>query len=110
MFRSVADEVGAALMADVAHYSGLIVGGQYQSPVGIADIVTTTTHKNVERGPRGWFWVVWWRCANEEKLNKWVFPGLQGGPLMHQNRRQGSRFLVKHYSRNLKSMQKNVSR
>lgn len=82
MFRRVADSVGALLMADVAHYAGLIVGGAYPNPVGIADVVTTTTHKTL-RGPRGGLVV-----TNDEKIikkvNKMVFPGIQGGPLMHQ--------------------------
>ena len=81
-FRKIADEVGALLLADVAHYAGLIVGGQYPSPVGYADIVSTTTHKTL-RGPRGGLVV-----TNDEKLakkiDKAVFPGMQGGPLMHQ--------------------------
>ena len=80
-FRKVADEVGAYLMVDMAHYAGLIAGGSYPSPVGIADVMTTTTHKTL-RGPRGGL-ILW----NDEKftkgLNMAVFPGLQGGPLMH---------------------------
>jgi len=80
-FRKVADEVGAYLMVDMAHYAGLIAGGAYPSPIGIADVVTTTTHKTL-RGPRGGL-ILW----NDEKFTKGfnmaVFPGLQGGPLMH---------------------------
>ena len=80
-FREIADEVGAYLMVDMAHYAGLIAGGAYPSPVGIADVMTTTTHKTL-RGPRGGL-ILW----NDEKftkgLNMAVFPGLQGGPLMH---------------------------
>lgn len=81
-FRSIADKVGAYLMADVAHVAGLIAVGLYPSPVPYADVVTTTTHKTL-RGPRGG--MIFCR-ANEEiekKLNSSVFPGNQGGPLMH---------------------------
>lgn len=80
-FREIADEVGAYLMVDMAHYAGLIAGGVYPSPIGVADVVTTTTHKTL-RGPRGGL-ILW----NDEKFSKGfnmaVFPGLQGGPLMH---------------------------
>lgn len=80
-FRKIADSVGAILMADVAHYAGLIVGGAYPSPFPHAHVVTTTTHKTL-RGPRGGMIL-----ANDEemgkKMNSAVFPGLQGGPLMH---------------------------
>ncbi len=80
-FREIADEVGAYLMVDMAHYAGLIAGGSYPSPVGIADVMTTTTHKTL-RGPRGGL-ILW----DDEKFckgfNMSVFPGLQGGPLMH---------------------------
>jgi len=81
MFRRVADEVGALLMADVAHYAGLIVGGAYQSPIAYADVVTTTTHKTL-RGPRGGLIVC--KADHIKAINKSVFPGNQGGPLMHQ--------------------------
>lgn len=80
-FRKVADEVGALLMVDMAHVAGLVAAGIYPSPIGIADIVTTTTHKTL-RGPRGGVILT----NNEEhakKINSAVFPGLQGGPLMH---------------------------
>lgn len=80
-FRKIADEVGAIMMADIAHIAGLVAGGQYPSPFPYADVVTTTTHKTL-RGPRGG--VIMWN--NEEltrKLNSAVFPGSQGGPLMH---------------------------
>lgn len=80
-FRKVADEVGALLMVDMAHVAGLVAAGIYPSPVGIADIVTSTTHKTL-RGPRGGVILT----NNEEhakKINSAVFPGLQGGPLMH---------------------------
>ncbi len=80
-FRAIADSVGAMLMADVAHYAGLIVGGVYPSPFPFAHVVTTTTHKTL-RGPRGGMVL-----TNDEdlakKINSAVFPGLQGGPLMH---------------------------
>lgn len=80
-FREIADEVGAILMCDVAHYAGLIVAGEYPNPFPHAHIVTTTTHKTL-RGPRGGLIL-----TNDKKLagkiNSAVFPGLQGGPLMH---------------------------
>jgi glycine hydroxymethyltransferase len=79
-FRAIADRVGAALMADVAHYAGLIAAGLYPSPFGIADYVTTTTHKTL-RGPRGG--MVFGKPEQEKAINSAVFPGLQGGPLMH---------------------------
>jgi len=80
-FREIADEVGAYLMVDMAHFAGLVAGGVHPSPLPIADIVTTTTHKTL-RGPRGGAVLT----NNEEiakKVNSAVFPGLQGGPLMH---------------------------
>jgi glycine hydroxymethyltransferase len=76
----VAREVGAYFMVDMAHYAGLIAAGEYPSPVGIADFVTSTTHKTL-RGPRGGF--VLMRAEHEKMINSAVFPGLQGGPLMH---------------------------
>ncbi|WP_395647373.1 serine hydroxymethyltransferase [Terricaulis sp.] len=80
-FREIADEIGAVLMVDMAHYAGLIAGGVYQSPLPHAHVVTTTTHKTL-RGPRGGMIL-----SNDEeigkKINSAVFPGLQGGPLMH---------------------------
>jgi glycine hydroxymethyltransferase len=79
-FRKIADSVGAYLMADVAHYAGLIAAGVYPSPVGIADFVTTTTHKTL-RGPRGGLLLA--PREHEKLLNAAVFPLLQGGPLMH---------------------------
>ena len=81
MFRRVADEVGALLMADVAHYAGLIVGGVYDNAFPDADVVTTTTHKTL-RGPRGGLIVG--KPEQMKPINKVVFPGIQGGPLMHQ--------------------------
>jgi len=80
-FRSIADSVGALLMVDMAHFAGLVAAGLHPSPIGIADIVTTTTHKTL-RGPRGGMVLT----NNEDiakKINSAVFPGLQGGPLMH---------------------------
>jgi glycine hydroxymethyltransferase len=80
-FRAVADEVGAYLLADVSHYAGLIAGGVYDSPVGYADVITTTTHKTL-RGPRGGI-IMTDSSEIATKINKAVFPGTQGGPLMH---------------------------
>jgi glycine hydroxymethyltransferase len=79
-FREIADSCGALLMADIAHYAGLIAAGLYPSPVGIADFVTSTTHKTL-RGPRGG--LVFGKPEHEKALASAVFPGLQGGPLMH---------------------------
>ena len=80
-FREIADEVNAVLMVDMAHIAGLVAGGQHMSPVPYADVVTTTTHKTL-RGPRGGLIL-----TNDEelakKINKAIFPGIQGGPLMH---------------------------
>src|SRR3954465_3625856 len=79
-FRDIADKCGALLMADIAHYAGLIAAGLYPSPMGIADFVTTTTHKTL-RGPRGG--MIFGRPEQEKPIASWIFPGLQGGPLMH---------------------------
>jgi glycine hydroxymethyltransferase len=79
-FRAIADAVGAYLMVDMAHYAGLIAAGVYPSPVGIADFVTSTTHKTL-RGPRGGMILA--NAEFEKLLNAAVFPGWQGGPLMH---------------------------
>ena len=79
-FRAIADKCGALLMADIAHYAGLVVAGLYPSPLGIADFVTTTTHKTL-RGPRGG--LVLGKPEQEKAVNSAIFPGLQGGPLMH---------------------------
>lgn len=79
-FRQVADEVGALLMVDMAHIAGLVAGGQHQSPVPFADFVTTTTHKTL-RGPRGG--VILCKEKYAKAIDKAIFPGLQGGPLMH---------------------------
>jgi glycine hydroxymethyltransferase len=80
-FREIADEVGAILMCDVAHYAGLIVAGEYPNPFPHAHIVTTTTHKTL-RGPRGGL-ILTNDAKLAKKVNSAVFPGLQGGPLMH---------------------------
>ncbi len=81
-FREIADEVGAYLMVDMAHIAGLVAGGMHPSPIGIADVVTTTTHKTL-RGPRGGM-ILSNAEANEKfNFNKAIFPGSQGGPLMH---------------------------
>ena len=80
-FRAIADSVGALLMVDMAHYSGLIAGGAYDNPVSYADVVTSTTHKTL-RGPRGG--IILWNNPNyTRKLNGAIFPGTQGGPLMN---------------------------
>lgn len=81
-FREIADELGAYLMVDMAHVAGLIATGLYPSPVQIADVTTTTTHKTL-RGPRGGLILAKANPEIEKKLNSSVFPGLQGGPLMH---------------------------
>jgi glycine hydroxymethyltransferase len=81
-FRAIADAVGAYLMADIAHVAGLIATGLYPSPIAYADVVTTTTHKTL-RGPRGGMILARANEAIEKKLNSAVFPGTQGGPLMH---------------------------
>ena len=79
-FRAIADQVGALLLADIAHYAGLIAAGLYPSPVGIADYVTTTTHKTL-RGPRGG--LILGMGDTGKAVNSAIFPGIQGGPLMH---------------------------
>jgi len=80
-FEEIAASVGAILVADVSHYSGLIVGGEYPSPFPHADVVTTTTHKGL-RGPRGGM-ILWNDPDFTKRINGAVFPGTQGGPLMH---------------------------
>ncbi|MEX3789492.1 serine hydroxymethyltransferase [Paraburkholderia sp. BR14374] len=79
-FREIADSVGATLLVDMAHYAGLIAAGLYPSPVGIADYVTTTTHKTL-RGPRGGLILANAQAA--KAIDSTIFPGIQGGPLMH---------------------------
>ncbi|HET7084561.1 MAG TPA: serine hydroxymethyltransferase [Rhizomicrobium sp.] len=80
-FRQIADEVGALFMVDMAHFAGLVAGGAHPNPVPFADVVTTTTHKTL-RGPRGGM-ILSRDEAIGKKINSAVFPGLQGGPLMH---------------------------
>ncbi len=79
-FRQIADSVGAYLFADIAHYAGLIATGFYPSPIGIADFVTSTTHKTL-RGPRGG--LIMAKAEYEKAMQSIIFPGIQGGPLMH---------------------------
>lgn len=81
-FREIADEVGALLMVDMAHIAGLVATGYHESPIPYAHVTTTTTHKTL-RGPRGGMILSSKEFANQYKLNKAVFPGIQGGPLMH---------------------------
>ena len=81
-FREIADEVGAFLMVDMAHIAGLVAGGAHPSPIPHAHVVTTTTHKTL-RGPRGGLILSSEEFATEHKFNKSIFPGTQGGPLMH---------------------------
>ncbi|MEP6790577.1 MAG: serine hydroxymethyltransferase, partial [Ramlibacter sp.] len=79
-FAKVARDVGAIFMVDMAHYAGLIAAGVYPNPVPHADVVTSTTHKSL-RGPRGGFILM--KAVHEKAINSAIFPGLQGGPLMH---------------------------
>lgn len=79
-FREIADEVGARLFVDMSHYAGLVAGGIHDNPVPVADFVTTTTHKTL-RGPRGG--LILCRKESERDINRSVFPGMQGGPLVH---------------------------
>jgi len=79
-FRAIADRVGAYLFVDMAHYAGLVAAGEYPSPIGIAHFVTSTTHKTL-RGPRGG--IILSSAEFEKPLNSMIFPGIQGGPLMH---------------------------
>ncbi|MBE5965957.1 MAG: serine hydroxymethyltransferase [Lachnospiraceae bacterium] len=81
-FREIADEVGAYLMVDMAHIAGLVAAGYHESPIPYAHVTTTTTHKTL-RGPRGGMILSSEEFAKEHKLNKAIFPGIQGGPLMH---------------------------
>ena len=81
-FREIADEVGAYLMVDMAHIAGLVAAGLHMSPIPYADVVTTTTHKTL-RGPRGGMILCNQEAADKFNFNKAVFPGIQGGPLMH---------------------------
>ena len=81
-FREIADEVGAFLMVDMAHIAGLVAAGYHESPIPYAHVTTTTTHKTL-RGPRGGMILSSKEFAEEHKFNKALFPGIQGGPLMH---------------------------
>ena len=81
LFREIADSVGAMLLVDMAHYSGLIAGGVFPSPIHYADVVTSTTHKTL-RGPRGGI-ILWNNPDYSKRINSAIFPGTQGGPLMH---------------------------
>ena len=81
-FREIADEVGAVLMVDMAHIAGLVAAGLHMSPIPYADVVTTTTHKTL-RGPRGGMILCNQEAADKFNFNKAIFPGIQGGPLMH---------------------------
>ncbi|MFG6329097.1 MAG: serine hydroxymethyltransferase [Lachnospiraceae bacterium] len=81
-FREIADSVGAYLMVDMAHIAGLVASGYHESPIPYAHVTTTTTHKTL-RGPRGGMILSSKEFAEEHKLNKALFPGIQGGPLMH---------------------------
>ena len=80
-FKDIADGVGAYLVVDIAHYSGLVAGGAYESPLPYADVVTSTTHKTL-RGPRGGM-ILWNNPDYTKKINSSIFPGTQGGPLMN---------------------------
>lgn len=82
VFREIADEVGAYLMVDMAHIAGLVAAGEHMSPIPYADVTTTTTHKTL-RGPRGGMILCNAEAAEKFNFNKAVFPGIQGGPLMH---------------------------
>ena len=81
-FREIADEVGAVLMVDMAHIAGLVAAGLHPSPIPYADVVTTTTHKTL-RGPRGGMILCSQEMQDKYNFNKAIFPGIQGGPLMH---------------------------
>ncbi|MBQ9924095.1 MAG: serine hydroxymethyltransferase, partial [Clostridia bacterium] len=81
-FREICDEVGAVLMVDMAHIAGLVAAGVHPSPFPYADVVTTTTHKTL-RGPRGGLILANKEAADKFNFNKAIFPGIQGGPLMH---------------------------
>ena len=81
-FREIADACGAVLMVDMAHIAGLVAAGVHESPIPYADVVTTTTHKTL-RGPRGGMILCNKEAAEKYNFNKAIFPGIQGGPLMH---------------------------
>jgi len=90
-FRAIADEVGALLFADMAHVAGLVAAGLYPNPVPFADVVTTTTHKTL-RGPRGGLILARQNESIAKRINSTIFPGTQGGPLMHVIGRESSGF------------------
>lgn len=92
IFRAIADKVGAYLMVDMAHIAGLVAAGLYPSPIPFADVVTSTTHKTL-RGPRGGLILAKENPELEKKLNSAVFPGTQGGPLMHVIAAKATAFL-----------------
>lgn len=92
VFREIADEVAAYLVVDMAHVAGLVAAGLYPSPVNIADVTTSTTHKTL-RGPRGGLILAKANPEVEKRLNSLVFPGLQGGPLMHVIAAKAAAFL-----------------
>ena len=106
-FREIADEVGAYLMVDMAHIAGLVASGYHESPIPYAHVTTTTTHKTL-RGPRGGMILSSEEFATEHKLNKAIFPGIQGGPLMHVIAAKALSASKKHWTQALKSTE-NIS-
>jgi len=104
-FREIADEVNAFLLVDMSHYSGLISGGVYPSPLPFADVVTSTTHKTL-RGPRGGI-ILWNNKDYTKRINSSIFPGTQGGPLMHIIAAKAQCFIEAN-SEEFKSYSKNV--
>jgi glycine hydroxymethyltransferase len=114
-FREIADAVGAYLIVDMAHVAGLVAAGEYPNPVPIADVTTTTTHKTL-RGPRGGLILARENPEMAKKLNSLVFPGMQGGPLMHVIAAKAVAFLealqpdFKDYQRNVKANAKLMAR
>lgn len=113
--REIADKVGAYLVVDMAHVSGLVAAGEYPNPVPYSDVVTSTTHKSL-RGPRGGFIVARANAEIEKMLNFMVFPGTQGGPLMHVIAGKAVAFLealqpeFKDYARAVKSNAKTMAK
>jgi glycine hydroxymethyltransferase len=105
-FRKIADEVGAYLMVDMAHYSGLVAGKAYPNPVPFADFVTSTTHKTL-RGPRGGI-ILWNNPDYTKKINSAIFPGTQGGPLMNivaakaQSYREAQNYAFQEYAHSVR--------
>ena len=104
-FRDIADSVGSILVVDMAHYSGLVAGGVYDSPLPYADVVTSTTHKTL-RGPRGGM-ILWNNPDYTRRINSSIFPGTQGGPLMNliaakaQSYLEAFEYSFKDYSKNI---------